>query len=411
MCEEELSESLEESIDSDGDPLYSPTPSPSPSEIPLKVYPVDMPNEMFFGELSQLQKFIETLNRIRGCKTPGCKGDLVPVWVTTRGLGGGLIINYLCNGCASEAVVFQSSSNGSGKATNNCISRCLQVAFITAGLTHTGYQKTLRHALGLRTIDRSAFQDTTECMHPIVKGILDDMCESAKNEMKEMDDGQLGSWKRAVTTADFMSSGNSKNATFTIRNYHTKALLYYHHLCQKGSTRVTGEELYAGSSKSAESYGACVTFQKAKDEGMEIVIVHWQNADSSSASGIFPNVEIKVHGGPKGKKPTFPIVSKNELEVTNYNVSTNLELLQSNLTYMHTKHGTGYHWIPELYRRMNLPVFDGVEKALERHTVEMKKHACRAKTTAVKKRKIERKEKQVLEESQRLEWSQKHGHN
>ena len=77
---------------------------------------------------------------------------------------------------------------------------------------------------------------------------------------------QLGSWKRAVTTADgtWQTRGwHSKNATFTIRNLNG-ALLYYHHLCQKGS--VEGG-LYLGTSKSAEGYAArTITFQRAKEE-------------------------------------------------------------------------------------------------------------------------------------------------
>ena len=39
-----------------------------------------------------------------------------------------------------------------------------------------------------------------------------------------------------------------------------------------------------------------------------------------------------------------------------YHVSTNLALLQANLTYMHARFGISYHWIPDLYRRMKLPV-------------------------------------------------------
>ena len=58
--------------------------------------------------------------------------------------------------------------------------------------------------------------------------------EVAKREMKEKSDDDLGSWKRAVTTADgtwHTRGWHSKNATFTIRNY---ALLYYHHLEGQG---------------------------------------------------------------------------------------------------------------------------------------------------------------------------------
>ena len=62
-----------------------------------------------------------------------------------------------------------------------------------------------------------------------------------------------------------------------------------------------------------------------------------------------------------------------------YHVSTNLALLQANLTYMHAKFGISYHWIPDLYRHMKLPVFDGVQEALEKRKLE------REKTTPVKK--------------------------
>ena len=48
---------------------------------------------------------------------------------------------------------------------------------------------------------------------------------------------------------------------------------------------------------------------------------------------------------------------------------------------MHAKFGISY---PDLYRRMKLPVFDGVQEALEKRKLE------REKTTPVKKRRIER---------------------
>ena len=53
-------------------------------------------------------------------------------------------------------------------------------------------------------------------------------------------------------------------------------------------------------------------------------------------------------------------------------------LLQENLTYMHTKFGPKYHWIPEVYRRMGLPVFEGVQEASERHSVQRKRKLERA---------------------------------
>ena len=68
------------------------------------------------------------------------------------------------------------------------------------------------------------FLNTIEKMYPVVKAMVDDLCEVAKREMKEKNDGDLGSRKRAVTTADgtWQTRGwHSKNATFTIRTVHS----------------------------------------------------------------------------------------------------------------------------------------------------------------------------------------------
>ena len=46
-------------------------------------------------------------------------------------------------------------------------------------------------------------------------------------------------------------------------------------------------------------------------------------------------------------------------------MSTELALLQSNITYMYQRRGPQYHWVIELFRRMKLPVFDDVHQALE----------------------------------------------
>ncbi len=107
--------------------------------------------------------------------------------------------------------------------------------------------------------------------------------------MKNMKDDELRSWKRAVTCADgvWMTRGfHSKNATYSIQNYFTGALLYYLHICQKGSDKTIDEELYKGSSKSAEGYAARVLVKTAKEKGMNIEI-YWQDADSSSSKPRF----------------------------------------------------------------------------------------------------------------------------
>ena len=69
-------------------------------------------------------------------------------------------------------------------------------------------------------------------MHPVVKAMVDEMCEEAKADMKSLDPKELhvGSWSRAVTSADgaWMTRGfHSKIATFSIGNYCNGALLYF----------------------------------------------------------------------------------------------------------------------------------------------------------------------------------------
>ena len=86
-----------------------------------------------------------------------------------------------------------------------------------------------------------------------------------------------------------------------------------------------------------------------------------------------------------------------------YHVSTNLALLQANLTYMHAKFGISY---PDLYRRMKL---HGVQEALEKHNLQCQRKLEREKTTPVKKRRIELKRRRVVEGFRRSEWSRKHG--
>ena len=186
------------------------------------------------------------------------------------------------------------------------ISVAIQVAFIIAGCTHMTYYKVLKHALGIEAVSWSAFYSTIKRMYPVVKEMVDKMCDDAKDDMRRMDQNELGSWNRAVTSADgtWMTRGfHSKNATFSIRNYYNGALLYRKHLCQKGRDDIIEEELYQGTSKGAEGYAARLTFKKAKEEGMNIAI-QWQDADSSSAKAVtdhFPNAEIMICGGHAGR--------------------------------------------------------------------------------------------------------------
>ena len=76
--------------------------------------------------------------------------------------------------------------------------------------------------------------------------------------------------------------------------------------------------------------------------------------------------------------------------------------------YMHKKLGTHYHWIPELYRRMKLPVFDGIKEALRSYNTQRKRALEKIKTEKCKRRRVKLRER--TEDAQRRKvWSLKHG--
>ena len=164
------------------------------------------------------------------CATQGCMGELVLVKVSTFGLGGAVSIKYNCNGCGKHKAHFQTSSTEQHQYPVHALMFCsrwceyIQLHWMPPVLD---ILMSLAHSW-------TAFQSTIERMFPIVKEMVDRMCEEAKTDMKTMNQDELGSWSRAVTSADgaWMTRGHhSKNFTFSIRNYYTGALLYRKHLC------------------------------------------------------------------------------------------------------------------------------------------------------------------------------------
>lgn len=123
---------------------------------------------------------------------------------------------------------------------------------------------------------------------PHIKNMLDEMCDDAKQHMKELSSDQIGSWwTRAVTCCDgcWLIRGHfSQDCTFVIKNYITGALLYYGHLSMRGADRICDEDLWQGTAKSAEGHLSQQLWAQAKEEGLKVEI-NWQDADSSSAKG------------------------------------------------------------------------------------------------------------------------------
>ena len=281
--------------------LYVPTPERS-SE---KLNPIDIPEKIFVVSLKQLNVFVEAINSVRCCVTPGCNGILVPVSLQSKGLGGTVNISYVCNGCGISKVFFEGSLKNESLNTTE-VGASIQVAFIISGCLYATYCKVLKLSLGLDTVCFSTFYSTIERMYPVVKQMVDEMCGEAKEEMKTIDEHTLGSWKQAVTSADaaWMTRGyHSKNGTFSVRNYYNGALLYYKHLCQRGRDNIVEGELYKGTSKSMEGFAAREVMHRAREEGMKLA-VHWQDSDSSSAKPVaecFPECKIMICGGHAGK--------------------------------------------------------------------------------------------------------------
>ena len=97
-------------IESDNDSIHLCTPAPFPL-LRRTIKVVSVSRKICFMDLVQLDKFIEQLNHIRSCVTPGCTGVLAPVKVSSIGLGGAVSIKYKCNGCANHEAQLETSSS------------------------------------------------------------------------------------------------------------------------------------------------------------------------------------------------------------------------------------------------------------------------------------------------------------
>ncbi|KAK3732460.1 hypothetical protein QZH41_014903, partial [Actinostola sp. cb2023] len=102
---------------------------------------------------------------------------------------------------------------------------------------------------------------------------------------------------------------------------------------------------------------------------------------------------------------TFSVLTKFRakdinLHQTHYQASTNLGLLQSSMTWCYKNRGPEYHWIIELYSRMGLPVFDGIQQMCQddnkqrmvklgkKQTLEGKRGRIQLKVNRVEEQKI-----------------------
>lgn len=93
------------------------------------------------------------------------------------------------------------------------------------------------------------------------------------------------------------------------------------------------------------------------------------------------------------------------LERLHYILSTNLGLLQSNMTPNYELKGPGYHWILELFESLNLPLFDGMEEAILRSNHSRMKQIEKSRSKQAKTERIKRRHISEHEQAERKRWN------
>ncbi|CAH1242349.1 Hypp6604 [Branchiostoma lanceolatum] len=207
----------------------------------------------YVGQTSQVQKLVNNVNSNMKCRTEGCNGMLIPVQCTKVGLGGGMRVVYACSGCAmiNFGINFDSSTIVESSRRHQ-VSLALCLAMLVTGNTYAGYDK----VFGQETLNRKNFHTVIRDVYPITRKLIEEHCEAAKTQMRNMSEDVMGSAKRAVTQVDgtLGTRGfHSKNYTVTVRNAMNNSLLYVAHLCMKGSNTTSSEDfpLFKGTAKSA----------------------------------------------------------------------------------------------------------------------------------------------------------------
>ena len=197
-----------------------------------------------------------------------------------------MVFAFKCSGCWTTGIDYRSSYLAQD-SRRQIVSLALTLAFFISGHGYAGYRKTLGRGLGLGITSEKPYLEVIDLALPHIKDMVDEMCDDAKHQMKQLSPEQIGSWSRAVTCCDgcWLIRGHfSQNCTFVIKNYITGALLYYGHLSMRGADRICDEELWKGTAKAAEGHLSQKLWAKAKEEGLKVAI-NWQDADSSSAKG------------------------------------------------------------------------------------------------------------------------------
>ena len=173
-------------------------------------------------------------------------GKLVLTAYNKKGLGGAIYVKFTCCGCREVDIDYRSSQLAL-ESRRHLVSLVLSLAFFISGHGYAAYQKTLAKGLGLGVTSDKPFLEVIELALPYIKDILDEMCDDATHQMKQVSSDQISCWSRAVTCYDgcWLIGGHfSENCTFVIKNYITGAFLYYGHSSMRDANRICDEELW-----------------------------------------------------------------------------------------------------------------------------------------------------------------------
>jgi len=194
-----------------------------------------------------------------------------------KGFGGAMMFMFKCYGCCITEVDYKSSQLAQN-SRRQIVSLALSLAFSINGHGYVSYGKPHRRGLGLGVTSEKPFLEVINLALPHIKDMLDERCDDAKHQMKQLSSDQIGSWSRAVTCRDgcwLIRENFSQNCTFVIPNYIKGALLYYGHLSMQGADRICDKDLWEGTAKSAEGHLSQKLWPQAKEEGMKVAI-NWQ---------------------------------------------------------------------------------------------------------------------------------------
>ena len=78
---------------------------------------------------------------------------------------------------------------------------------------------------------------------------------------------------------------------------------------------------------------------------------------------------------------------------------------------MRERKGINYHWIPKLYQRLGLPLYDGVRKSMFLYGQHRDRVLKKSKEKESKRKRISWKVQRKLDSQRRKEWSHQHGND